>query len=275
MVINKRIELVDFSDKNSELLQAVYHHESNSTITNTNSRFHNDYRINTFPDIEDLLSAINQRIRKLQIIHYSYFADLNEEALAGNRAKLPFEANYQLYYSTNNFLSSISINTGTFYREIIDSQFQTFILAAAAVFENVVRLVERLTKKVILHYTGKKPPSIHFSIYLNYLESLIELNYRSINPFVQCFRNHDSFLRTYVGNVNSLRNSYIHGYKGNLLLNSTRYLISMLENPLTNSSPQAEVKIFTEDFTDRIIGFFTELLNTLTAEVSASADLPF
>ncbi|KUJ55625.1 hypothetical protein [Chryseobacterium aquaticum] len=112
-------------------------------------------------------------------------------------------------------------------------------------------------------------------MYLNFLDSLLRLNYRNVNSFVQCLLNHDSFLRNYVETVNFLRNSYIHGYKSNVGLNSRRYLISKLEAPLTNSSPQAEAKIFTEDFTGGMIEFFTELLETLIAEVSASADLPF
>ncbi|MCG2793424.1 MAG: hypothetical protein L6262_07770 [Weeksellaceae bacterium] len=275
MAINKRIELVDFSEKNSELLQEVLQHQNNSTITRINAEFSNDYKIITFPEVEDLLSAINQRIRKLQIIHYNYFADLNEEALAGNAARLPFEANYQFHYNTNGFSSSISFNTAVFYKEVIDNQFQTYVLTAAAIFENIVRLIEKLTKKVVLHHTNRKPPSVPLGMYLNYLDSLLRLNYRNVNPFVQCLLNHDSFLRTYVETVNFLRNSYIHGYKINVGLNSGRYLISKLEGPLTNTSPQAEAKIFTEDFTDSMIRFFSELLETLISEVSASADLPF
>ncbi|WBS74144.1 hypothetical protein PF438_14715 [Elizabethkingia meningoseptica] len=275
MAINRRIELIDFSEKNSELLQVVYQHQNNATITRINAEFHNDYLIVAFPELEDLLSAINQRIRKLQIIHYSYFGDLSENALAGSAASLPFEANYQFHYNTNSFSSNISFNTAVFYREVIDNQFQTFILTAAAIFENIVRLVEKLTKKVVLHHTNRKPPSVPLGMYLNYLDSLLRLNYRNVNPFVQCLLNHESFLRTYVETVNFLRNSYIHGYKSNLVLNSGRYMISKLEAPLTSTTPQAEAKFFTEDFTEGMIEFFTELLETLIAEVSTSADLPF
>ncbi|KUJ55626.1 hypothetical protein [Chryseobacterium aquaticum] len=123
MAINRGIELIDFSEKNSELLQEVYQHQNNATITRINAEFHNDYLIVAFPELEDLLSAINQRIRKLQIIHYNYFADLNEEALEGNAARLPFEANYQFHYNTNSFSSNISFSTADFYKEVIDNQF--------------------------------------------------------------------------------------------------------------------------------------------------------
>ncbi|MGO4710399.1 hypothetical protein AB4Y90_15110 [Chryseobacterium sp. 2TAF14] len=277
MTTNTRIELIDLSDKSSELIQKVNVHETSSTITTINSEFHKDYLIRTSPELQELLNAINERLRKLQIIHYSYFEDLNEQIISGNISFLPFEKNYEFFFNTNNFTKSISINTPFFYKEIINNEFQTFILTTATIFENIVRLTEILTKKVVIYKTNAKLLSIPLGTYVDFLKSLLRLDYRSATPFVNCFNNHDDFLNTYLETVNLLRNSFIHGYKSQLELNpvSRRYMILKFGEGLTISMPQAEVKLFTADLVERLIAFVKDLLDVLISEVDSSSSLPF
>lgn len=273
--INRTIDLIDLSSEISILIHKIAAHEIGETVTQVNSEFHSFYEIRSSPNLTNLLNSINERLRKIQIIHYTYFADLNDGIINGNLANLPFECTYEFHFGTNIFVQNISFKTAEFYKEIVSNEFQTFVLTTASIFENIVRLLEVLGKKVVVHQTKHRPLSTPLVTYLDYLDSLLRLNYRSSSPLVNCIEVHRDFLNKYLETINALRNSYIHGYEKNLEINSGSYLITMFKPALLTNSPYLELKVFSQDIVEKLNLFLKELITTLISEVSSNASLPF
>jgi len=276
MTINRTVELIDFYQLNNDLITEVVNHEVASTVTNLNSLFDNSYAIRSRPQIENLLSSINIRLRRLQMINSSYFKDLKLSIINGSNIELPFKADYTFFFETNVLINNIDINSSDLYKEIIDGQFQTFILTTASVYENIVRLIEILSRKIIIHKTQLPPLNTPFLTYLDFLDSLIRLKYRNDDPLKRCTDRFSSFFTTYLPTVNSLRNSFIHGFNSNLEYRSNSYRITKHQRPLTELSPQLDMLDFCENITDNSINFYRDLINVLIAEVtSSSIGIPF
>ena len=253
--INRTIDLIDLSSEISILIHKIAAHEIGETVTQVNSEFHSFYEIRSSPNLTNLLNSINERLRKIQIIHYTYFADLNDGIINGNLANLPFECTYEFHFGTNIFVQNISFKTAEFYKEIVSN--------------------EILGKKVVVHQTKHRPLSTPLVTYLDYLDSLLRLNYRSSSPLVNCIEVHRDFLNKYLETINALRNSYIHGYEKNLEINSGSYLITMFKPALLTNSPYLELKVFSQDIVEKLNLFLKELITTLISEVSSNASLPF
>ncbi|MBP1165274.1 hypothetical protein JOE44_002158 [Chryseobacterium sp. PvR013] len=276
MAPDKTIELVDLSSEINHLIQKVNVHEVSATITSINSDFDSIYEIKSSPNLKELLNGINSRLRKIQTIYHVYFEDLDDQIINGNAATLPLEISCEFYFDTNSFVKIMNFESPEIYKELIDNEFQTFVLTTASIFENIVRLIEILGKKVIIHKTKNKPLSMPLGMYLDYLSSLLRLNYLTITPFIQCIQSYEHFFNMYLETINLLRNAYIHGYKTNLLFNSNGYMITLFCNKtFSSNSPQLELKVFTQTIVEQLSSFISDLITTLINEVTTSRNLPF
>ena len=123
-------------------------------------------------------------------------------------------------FGTRVLRNTIEIMDPNMYKESIHMNFQMFILTIASLYENLVRLIETLIKKRVVF--GDKNPhlSIHLKMLISYWDNLIELNYRGSDEFYSWLTSHRTYMDKYLSQINSLRNSFIHGYASNLYFDS-------------------------------------------------------
>lgn len=209
------------------LLNIVSRKIAASKYTKLNEDFDSNLKID-INNIGRLVDAIETKIRKAEILFYSYFETIDHAILCGNSATLPFVLQIEFFYTTSLMRDEIYIDDKNLYWETVDMQFQSFILLVAFLFENIVRLTEILIKKVIVHQPGDKyrPMTTPLFNYKSYLDSLLKLGYRKSDYISNCLVSHDIFLSKYLTTINGLRNSFIHGYTSNLLNDGYNYRVT-------------------------------------------------
>ncbi len=153
------------------------------------------------------------------------------------------------------------------YKELIDMNFQNFILMTASIYENVVSLGEMILKKVIIHTKEKPPISAPLQDYLNFLKILISLGYRSNDELNRCITTFTPYFQSHLATINLLRNRFIHGYSINLISDGFNYKISnYAQNAFTPASPELNIDIFTlkilNNTREFIKAFYTALERT-------------
>ena len=131
--------------------------------------------IRNIEEIELIISSIENKLRKIEIIYYSYFDSEYDPSIIVNNS-MPLVGGLitnkvietEFYYATNILKNRININTPELYKEFIDTNFRSMILMTASLYESIVKLTETLIKKIVL-YDGKNLPSksillkVHFS----------------------------------------------------------------------------------------------------------------
>lgn len=124
-------------------------------------------------------------------------------------------------FGTNVLINRIDINDPFLYKELIDTNFQTLILATASLYEVLVKLCETLLKKIVI-YDGVRSPyqSIPMNLFILNWDKLVDLGYRKNDDFYICFSTYRTFIDKYLKQINSLRNRFIHGYSINLEVNT-------------------------------------------------------
>lgn len=264
MVINET--LTDLTPQAAKLHAAVIKKIARSKITTLNENIDNKLKVDIHV-ISAVLSSFESRLRECEIIYYTYLRDADHAVLSGSSVGLPLMRNVQLTYGSNVLNKDIEINDRIFYREIIDAQFRHFILAMASEYEVIVKLVEILIRKVIVHSPGKRPLSAPLDHYISCLKSLVDLRYRKQDSIYQCVISHETFLNKYLPTISKLRNSYMHGFSINLASDSVSYKVSTFSDPFTASSHELEIDYFSKTIMEESRHFFIDILNALDISI--------
>lgn len=168
-------------------------------------------------DVRIIIEAIELKLRESERICYTYFgSEYDRNILVQGNLSRPKIIDTEFTFDTTVLKNTIEINDAGLYRESINMSFQIYILTIASLYENLVRLIETLIKKRVV-YGGKNPHiSIPFNTLMAYWDNLIELDYRKNDEFYVWLCSNKPFLNKYLLQINTLRNSFIHGYRQNL-----------------------------------------------------------
>ncbi|MCR8556975.1 hypothetical protein KXD93_04950 [Mucilaginibacter sp. BJC16-A38] len=278
----RSVNLYNYGSGRRDLMGIVEPKIIGRRFSDLNKRFSNDLAVQ-LDSIEQLLNAIEAKLRGCEVIHYSYFDSLHHGILAGsfNPRDLPLTTDVEFVEGTSRRQVTLTYADPFLYREAVHMQFQQFVLLLSSFFENVVRLSEILLKKVVLHGKKNKPQSIPLPEYLYHLRALTELGYRGHDPLYHCYDRHSLFLDKYLPTLVSLRNSYIHGYETKLSVARTapggpeKYLLTECDRPLLPGSPELELGSFTAELLNGTTAFLNDLLAALKDAVAdPGATLP-
>ncbi|MDB4919370.1 hypothetical protein [Mucilaginibacter sp.] len=265
MVTTIKKELTDLQVLKGKLLVAIEKKIIGNQVAQTNWMIDNWLKIE-YGSLKDLLNSIENRLRKCEVIYFTYFENINHSVLDGSSADLPVGTNALFYFGTNQLKSVFEVNDAAFYKELIDINFQTYILSLATLFENIVRLVEILIKKIILHIKGKRPTSSPLTSFLDHYDSLISLEYKKEDDLYKCFILYEPFFKKYLITINELRNRYIHGYQTYLGSSDEEYKIieKFDDKQFSKNSPELNVDEFIKATLNMTKNLVADLLNCLT-----------
>lgn len=234
-------------------------------------------------EIESILSSIEQKIRKIEIIVFTYFETEYDSNIIVNRT-MPTSVSMvpskvietEFVYGTNVIKNRIEFNTPELYKDQIDNNFQTFILTVASLYEVLVKLFETLLKKIVL-YDGERLPyqSIPLKTFLLNWDKLVDLGYRKNDEFYILVSGHRIYLDKYLNQINSLRNRYIHGYTDNTLIDisSNEYIVknhdpvNFPNTPGTSISTDLILKTFVNTVLLNSTLITTEFLNLFASKI--------
>lgn len=253
--------LSNFTAERNALLNILTRKIASSKITNLNAAFDNKYTVQ-HSSITDLITAIESKFKKCEMLFFTYFQDMDHSILSGNITTLPFEMDCTLMDGTATLKYYFKVDDKIMYKEIVDLNFQSFILMLASLYENLVLLTEIFIKKVIIYV--KQPLSSPLHDYLKYLKHLINLGYRQNDKLNTCMVMFDPFFSKYLIQINNLRNRYIHGYSINLQTDGYYYSVKNMEGtPFSPTSPELIVDRFTNDVLDNTRDLIRELFAAL------------
>jgi hypothetical protein len=264
MVTN--VSLTNFSNERNQLLIALSKKIAATKVTALNEVFDNKYKVEK-SKIELLLKAIEAKFKKCEILYYSYLRDVDHSIVAGMSSGLPFETEIILTDGTAILNYSFKVNDKDFYKEIIDQNFQVFILTLASLYENLVLLMEIFMKKVMIYV--RRPTSSPLHDYLEYLDRLINLGYRQTDKFSACLNTSSPFFKKYLIQINKLRNSFIHGYSLCLQSDGYTYFVENIDTAsFSVNSPDLQLDKFSTDLIEHTRKFVRSLFETLRDSIS-------
>jgi len=260
--------LTDFSIQKFKILLSINNKKAKGAYNQSlHDLFKNPskHRIN-INDIENIISAIEIKLRNIETIYYTYFdLEYDSSIIINNSMSSNKIIETEFTFNTNIIKNRIEINDARIYKELIDTNFQTFILDIAALYEVLVKLNETLLKKIVL-YDGEKLPyqSIPFKLFLMNWDKLVELGYRKNDDFYLCFFNHKIFIDKYLPLISSLRNKFIHGYSVNLEHDTTHneYVIKNRDTTIFPILSDSRIN------SDLILSNFTKAIMTNTRLIS-------
>jgi hypothetical protein len=253
--------LHSFAAQKNALLNVLTRKIAATKVTNLNVAFDNKYSVR-LDSITDLLNAIESKFRKCETLFYTYFQDIDHNILAGNITSLPFEMDCTLIDGTSTLKYYYKVDDKSSYKEMIDLNFQNFILMLASLYENLVLLAEIFIKKVMIYV--KQPLSSPLHDYLTYLKRLIDLGYRQNDKLNRCMVSFDPFFTRYLLQINNLRNRFIHGYTLNLQTDGFSYFVKKMEGTaFSQTSPELIIDQFTEHVLNNTRDFIRELFVAL------------
>ncbi|MFV8327928.1 hypothetical protein [Flavobacterium sp. ZS1P14] len=262
----KTIILSNFTAERNALLLIVRKKISETKITSHNEVFHNKYKVQ-LNSITELLNAIEAKFKRCEILFHTYFEDIDHAILSNNVTSLPFDMDCTYFDGTAQLKYNFKVDDKNFYKEIIDLNFQSFILQIASLYENLVFLAEILIKKVIVYV--REPLSSPLLDYLNYLKRLVNLGYRQNDKLNICINSHNAFFDKYLLQINNLRNRFIHGYSINLNSDGYNYYVDKMDKtPFLQNSPDLMIDIFAKEILDNTNFFIRELLTALKHSAS-------
>lgn len=212
-------------------------------------------------NVNAVLNAIEAKFKKCEAIYYQYFEDAAHNVLSGSSATLPTGSNCTLIDGTISINYSFSVNDRSAYKEMVDGNFQTFILTVASMYENLVNLAEIFLRKVMVYI--KKPLSSPLRDYLDYLKLMISLGYRDNDRLNICMATSEPFFTTYLEQINQLRNRFIHGFSLNMESDSFNYYVISLVNGFTPKPADLLLHVFTKEILDNTRIFVIDLMTAL------------
>jgi hypothetical protein len=263
----KLINLSDLSPEKLSLLGIIAQKISLSKHTSLNQDFDSNLKVD-INVIKALLETIEARVNKVEVIYYTFLESADHASLTGATTNLPIKLEFEFIKSTSVVKENIEINERFSYKELVDLNFQHFILLVASLFENCVRLAEILVKKIIVHRPGDRPINTPMLNYISFFESLIRLGYRSPDQIFNCLRTHDILLKKILEPVNRLRNSFIHGYLSHLESDGYNYRVNFQQAPTFSSgSPDLNVDSFSRIICEGTILFIKDFLFSLGSHI--------
>jgi hypothetical protein len=266
--------LLDLHELHDQLIAAVEVKLSAGKVSSINMRIAKRLEIKS-DELSTLLRTINSRFRKCEMIYHTFFRQLDHDVLCGSTIINPYVIQTEFTVNTSIIKGSFEVNDRELYTELIEINFQSYILTLATVFENLVLLKETLVKKVIIHGANESPHKATLDNYLEFLQHLVDLEYRKKDDLYQCISQHFPFFIRYLKTISELRNRYIHGYKSFLGPRSNTYMIigQFDQNVFSANSPELILDQFvsttltnTGDFTKSVLSYLVKAVNE--AEVS-------
>ena len=265
-------KLVDFSRQKDAIVTGIKKIKNSKNLYK--SELHDIFKPSKFniDDLELIITSIENKLRKIEMIYFTYFnSEYDSSIIVDNVVPSSVEGmitnkiiETKFDFGVSILKNRVDIDTPILYKEIINTQFQSFILSVASLYEVLVKLCETLLKKIAIHI-GNKAPSVRLDNFVLYWDILVELDYRKDDEFYKWRLNHRNFIDKYLNQINTLRNRFIHGYSINLEINHKKYIVSNYDTK--NFRPVSGDKLITELILDN----FTEniLLNTrkLTTEI--------
>jgi len=183
--------LTDLSPQKKAIVTAIGNKITNGLYSQD---LHDSFKPSKFDlnDIESIINSIENRVRVIEVIAYTYFYSEYDSSIIVNGTMpggtlSPKIIETEFDYGTNVMQNRISINTPILYREIIDINFQFLIIKISSLYEVFVRLCETLLKKIVL-YDGERVPyqSITLKTFILNWDKLVDLGYRKNDDFYLC-----------------------------------------------------------------------------------------
>lgn len=212
--------------------------------------------------VTQLLNTIEVKFKRCESLYYLFFEDADHGVLNGNSTTLPVGCECSFIDGTATIEQKFVVNDRHAYKEIIDLNFQTFILTTASLYENLVMLAEIFLKKVVVYL--KRPPSSTLHDYIKYVKLLANLGYHKNSKLQSCLTVSDPYFVKYLGLINELRNKFIHGYSINLESDGFNYYVAKLSsNQFTSQSPDLQLDVFAKNVLDETRSLVCNLMNAL------------
>lgn len=281
--------LTDFSSQKNAIVSAVGNKITRGLYDNN---LHDSFKPSKFDikDIELIISSIETKLRKIEVIYYTFFDTEYDPNIIVNNS-MPVVGGMitnkiietEFDFGTNILKNRIDVNTPFLYKEMIDTNFQSLILVTASLYEVLVKLCETLLKKIVI-YDGEKSPyqSIPLKTFILNWDKLVDLGYRKNDEFYICFSGHRSFINSYLGQINTLRNRFVHGYSMNVKIDTfhNEYVVTNYDEK--NFSLVAGRGIITElilnNFANAILintyALTTDLLNLFNTKLTRATKIP-
>lgn len=270
---SKTISLSDFLTEKNNLLTEVSHKITSNSLHPYNYEMHDNYKID-LTEIQKRLDGITQKFRKCEMNYYLYFDDIHHNVLTVDQSDLPISRQRLFSDGPAQTRRFFDVNDKHLYIELINAQFQEFILFVSSVIENLVYLAETLVRKVVVHLRGKHPPSIIMQNYVATLEILLKLQYRTTDLMSTCLGNHKPFFDKYLPTINAYRNSYIHGYRAKLIAVGSEYMLDSPLAPLQINTPDARIDIFSLEVINNVKRLIPDFFNAIAQTISAATHVP-
>ncbi|MFG6686733.1 hypothetical protein ACGK9U_09145 [Mariniflexile sp. HNIBRBA6329] len=236
--------LTDYSIQKNSIISSLIIKQGNGLfdqnlhdIFNRGSQSKDKLRIQ---DVQIIIEAIELKLREAEIIYHTYFGtEYDKNIIIFNRLIGTKLIDTEFNYGTRVIKKTIEIIDSHMYKEVVDMKFQLFILRIATLYENLVKLIEILIKKRVVFGNRNPHLSVHLKVLISYWDNLVELDYRKNDEFYLWLSSHRTYLEQYLSQINSLRNSYIHGYSLNLTVDSTfnEYVINNYDSSSTGGFP--------------------------------------
>ena len=253
--------LTSFATQRNALVALLSSKIAGAKVTTVNSDIDGKYKADV-GHVTDLLNAIEAKFKRCESLYYLYFENADHGVLSGNIATLPIEIDCTLHDGTATTEHKFKIDDRYVYKDIVDLNFQTFILTSASLYENLVLLAEIFLKKVIIYV--RTPLSSPLLDYLDYLKLLISLGYRENDRLKVCVTSSEPYFDKYLPLINLLRNKFIHGFSINLETDGYNYYVSRLnQTQFTSMSPDLQLNFFTKEVLDQTRVFIINLLTSL------------
>ncbi len=270
---SKTIALSDFRAEFNDLLHEVTQKINASATQTFNFDMHENYKLD-IGEIDKRLQGIKHKFRKCEMNYHLYFDEIHHDILTVDQRDLPISRQRLFIDGTAKTTRIFDVDDKKLYQEIIDCQFQEFILFTSSVIENLVYLAETLIRKVVVHLKNKQPLSIIMQTYIATLDILIKLDYRKSDLISTCLMRHQTFFETYLPTINAYRNAYIHGYRSRLNPVGTEYMLDTPIKPIYPNTLNATVDIFAKNVLDNVRVIIPDFLTAITQTIKAGTHVP-
>lgn len=260
--------LTDISTLSNILQNEIVSKIASGDVLTVNTDIHKDLKIEA-TETRVLLNTIQRKLRDCEMLYFTYFETVDHSTLCGANLASPKIISIDFSYGTNIIKLKLEINDKDAYSDLIQSNFQTFILTLSSLYENIARLTEILIKKIIVHGKKNVPLSSPYSLLLEYWKMLVSLSYRNHDNFYSCIQTHDVFLSKYSLPLNNLRNRFIHGYNIHLFSDGTEFRVSPIidTSVFSNTSPELILDVFANEIFLNTKNLITDFLNALISEI--------
>jgi len=271
--------IVDISANRNALMAEVDNKINGNLLSLLNDDFHDNklypIKINR-TEINNLLNGIDARLRHMHELKIQFFDTLDHDFICGTSALTEYGANCTFTLPGTVINREFKTTDPSGYFEVTHTAFQDFILTVSSLLENLVRLNEMLIRKVILNSLKRAatPGNETFELYLDFLQALVKLHYRTNDDLHICMGNFDTFFKRYLKPLYKLRGSFIHGYNQNLVIDAANGIcvIRRIDNSFdTFSNTEVMLDQFSEHIFDNVRNLTIDLLNCLTNKISDPA----